>query len=211
MPIPLLTPGVTPPSQQVAILSLSKRFLSTPLLQRAIALVHSGQILFASSATNSTTQQRAILPDLYASRTVRDRAGRSVWRFDARRARETGGRLGTDRLRVPKWREVIELVKCVPLARDYTPSRFLVYSSLIRLTSTDGCTASPSSSAPSYCVSPALERWFLPDLTPIRPEFHRRAEQAARPDGLVRDRLHRHRARLRARRGASRHLPSRHP
>jgi hypothetical protein len=117
-PIPLLTPDVTPPSQQVAILSLSKRFLSTPLLQRAIALVHSGQILFASSATNSTTQQRAILPDLYASRTVRDRAGRSVWRFDARRARETGGRLGTDRLRVPKWREVIELVKCVPLARD---------------------------------------------------------------------------------------------
>jgi hypothetical protein len=123
MPIPLLTPDVTPPSHQVAILSLSKRFLSTPLLQRAIALVHSGQILFASSATNSTTQQRAILPDLYASRTVRDRAGRSVWRFDARRARETGGWLGTNRLRVPKWREVIELVKCVPLARDHTPSR----------------------------------------------------------------------------------------
>ena len=102
-------------STQVAILSLSKRFLSTPLLQRAIALVHSGQILYAStSTTGSAAQQRALLPDPYASRTVRGRGGRSVWRFDARRARETGGWLGTDRLRVPKWREMIELVKCVP-------------------------------------------------------------------------------------------------
>lgn len=93
--------------EQIAILSLSKRFLSAPLLQRAISLIHSGQILFTSPSSPS----RALLPDTYPSSSVKGRGGRLVWRYDARRE---GGWLGLERLRIPKWREVIEIIKCVP-------------------------------------------------------------------------------------------------
>lgn len=93
--------------EKIAILSLSKRFLSTPLLQRAISLIHSGQILFTSPSSPS----RALLPDTYPSSSVKGRGGRLVWRYEARRE---GGWLGLERLRIPKWREVIEIIKCVP-------------------------------------------------------------------------------------------------
>ncbi|KAL7417287.1 hypothetical protein BDY24DRAFT_438375 [Mrakia frigida] len=104
-------------SLELAITASAKHFLSTPLLQRVIGLVHSGAIVYHLSLSS----KRALLSDTYKSKKIRDqetrgRAGitdvdHGVHLYDARDA----GWLDHGRLKVPFWRDFIELINFVLL------------------------------------------------------------------------------------------------
>jgi hypothetical protein len=103
----------------MAIVSLAKHFLSTPLVQHLITLIHSGQVVYLPHTT------RSLIQDTYRSETTQARLRRSptgaergeisghghdpaemggVYTYDPFEA----GWLDHGRLRVPRWRNWLE-------------------------------------------------------------------------------------------------------
>jgi hypothetical protein len=99
---------------QMAIVSMAKHFLSTPLVQHLITLIHSGQIVYLPHST------RSLITDTYRSEATQARLRRSsnverghyhepeapggVYSYDPFEA----GWLDHGRLRVPRWRNWLQ-------------------------------------------------------------------------------------------------------
>lgn len=98
----------------MAIVSMAKHFLSTPLVQHLITLIHSGQIVYLPHST------RSLIIDTYRSEATQARLRRSsnaerghyhepeapggVYTYDPFEA----GWLDHGRLRVPRWRNWLQ-------------------------------------------------------------------------------------------------------
>lgn len=113
---------------QMSIVSSAKRFLATPLAQKVINLIHSGQIVYTSQSSRSiindsyTSARRAAASatgfmsrtlgsnelGLVASSAARLSEGKDVgvYVYDPRAA----GWLDQGRLRIPKYRSIIEFI-----------------------------------------------------------------------------------------------------
>ncbi|CED84198.1 Uncharacterized conserved protein [Phaffia rhodozyma] len=99
---------------EVAIISSSKYFLSTPLLQRVISLIHAGTIVYHTCS--GVHARRGLLEDGYLGRGRRRRIGlagdelneesHTVYLYNVRES----GWLDTARLKVPFWRDTIEFI-----------------------------------------------------------------------------------------------------
>ncbi|KAJ9114907.1 hypothetical protein QFC20_001280 [Naganishia adeliensis] len=113
---------------EMSIVSSAKRFLATPLAQKVINLIHSGQIVYTSQSSRSiindsyTSARRAAVSatgsmsrtlgndelGLVASNAARLSEGKNVavYVYDPRAA----GWLDQGRLRIPKYRSIIEFI-----------------------------------------------------------------------------------------------------
>lgn len=97
----------------LAIASSAKRFLSTPLLQRVIDIIASGAIVYRLTSSS----KRALLGDSYRSKRIRERDEAEddddehvVYQYSAHAA----GWLDHTRLRVPRYRDMLEFIKYEP-------------------------------------------------------------------------------------------------